>query len=274
MARPAASSRIDDEDARLHAPDRPRRETRSRWSRPMPRRRACGASADAPDPVFTDTLELDMCDRRAVARRSQAPAGQGDPRPRSTTQFNADLIKTYKHDEPKRVAVEGKSHDIGDGDVVIAAITSCTNTSNPSVLVAAGLVARKANALGPEAEAVGQDLAGAGVAGRHRLSRASRACRPISTRSASTWSAMAAPPASAIRARSRSRSRPRSTATTSSPPRCCRATATSRAASRRTCAPTSSPRRRWSSPMRSRAPSPRTSPPRRSARRPTAPTSI
>jgi aconitate hydratase len=62
--------------------------------------------------------------------------------------FNADLIKTYKHDGAKRVAVEGASHDIGDGDVVIAAITSCTNTSNPSVLVAAGLLAKKANALG------------------------------------------------------------------------------------------------------------------------------
>ena len=43
-----------------------------------------------------------------------------------------------------RVPVEGRDHDIGDGDVVIAAITSCTNTSNPSVLVAAGLVAKKA----------------------------------------------------------------------------------------------------------------------------------
>ncbi|MGD9663726.1 MAG: aconitate hydratase, partial [Novosphingobium sp.] len=44
--------------------------------------------------------------------------------------------------------VDGKSHDIGDGDVVIAAITSCTNTSNPGVLVAAGLVAKKANEKG------------------------------------------------------------------------------------------------------------------------------
>ncbi len=47
-----------------------------------------------------------------------------------------------------RVAVEGEKFDLGDGDVVIAAITSCTNTSNPSVLIAAGLVARKAHALG------------------------------------------------------------------------------------------------------------------------------
>ena len=44
--------------------------------------------------------------------------------------------------------VEGKNYDIGHGDVVIAAITSCTNTSNPSVLIGAGLLARKAAALG------------------------------------------------------------------------------------------------------------------------------
>jgi aconitate hydratase len=103
--------------------------------------------ADSPDPVFTDTLELDM--------GSVVPSLAGPKRPQDKvilTQvddvFNADLINTYKHAAPKRVAVEGASHDIGDGDVVIAAITSCTNTSNPSVLVAAGLVARKANAFG------------------------------------------------------------------------------------------------------------------------------
>jgi aconitate hydratase len=103
--------------------------------------------ADSPDPVFTDTLELDM--------GSVVPSLAGPKRPQDKvilTQvddvFNADLINTYKHAAPKRVAVEGATHDIGDGDVVIAAITSCTNTSNPSVLVAAGLVARKANAFG------------------------------------------------------------------------------------------------------------------------------
>ena len=62
--------------------------------------------------------------------------------------FNKDLAEVYKHDGAKRVPVEGKDHDIGDGDVVIAAITSCTNTSNPGVMVAAGLVARKANERG------------------------------------------------------------------------------------------------------------------------------
>jgi aconitate hydratase len=104
-------------------------------------------SADMPDPVFTDTLELDM--------GSVVPSLAGPKRPQDKVVltevddvFNADLASVYKHDGVKRVAVEGKDHDIGDGDVVIAAITSCTNTSNPGVLVAAGLVARKANAYG------------------------------------------------------------------------------------------------------------------------------
>ena len=99
------------------------------------------------DPVFSSTLELDM--------GSVQPSLAGPKRPQDKvvlTQvddvFNKDLAEVYKHDGAKRVAVEGLSHDIGDGDVVIAAITSCTNTSNPGVLVAAGLVAKKANARG------------------------------------------------------------------------------------------------------------------------------
>ncbi|WP_404368499.1 aconitate hydratase AcnA [Sphingomonas sp. MMS24-J45] len=103
--------------------------------------------ADAPDPVFTDTLELDMA--------NVVPSLAGPKRPQDKVvltevddTFNADLAKVYSHASAKRVPVAGRDHDIGDGDVVIAAITSCTNTSNPSVLVAAGLVARKANAFG------------------------------------------------------------------------------------------------------------------------------
>ncbi|EQB04407.1 aconitate hydratase [Sphingobium wenxiniae] len=95
------------------------------------------------DPVFTDILELDMS--------TVVPSLAGPKRPQDKvilTQvddvFNADLEKVYKKAAPARVAVEGRTHDIGDGDVVIAAITSCTNTSNPGVLVAAGLVAKKA----------------------------------------------------------------------------------------------------------------------------------
>ncbi|WP_332818735.1 aconitate hydratase AcnA [Sphingopyxis sp.] len=101
----------------------------------------------AADPVFTDTLELDMS--------TVVPSLAGPKRPQDKVVltevdnvFNADLANVYKHDGFKRVPVAGASHDIGDGDVVIAAITSCTNTSNPSVMVAAGLVAKKANERG------------------------------------------------------------------------------------------------------------------------------
>jgi aconitate hydratase len=98
--------------------------------------------ADMPDPVFTDTLSLDM--------GTVVPSLAGPKRPQDKViltevddVFNGDLGRAAK-----RVDVEGATHGIGDGDVVIAAITSCTNTSNPSVLVAAGLVARKAHAFG------------------------------------------------------------------------------------------------------------------------------
>ena len=102
----------------------------------------------APDPLFTDTLELDM--------GSVEPSLAGPKRPQDRVRlsevdelFNAELEGTYKkHEDKERRAVDGEGFAIGHGDVMIAAITSCTNTSNPSVLVAAGLVARKARALG------------------------------------------------------------------------------------------------------------------------------
>ncbi|WP_375207461.1 aconitate hydratase AcnA [Hyphococcus sp.] len=104
---------------------------------------------DTPDPVFTDTLELDLS--------SVVPSLAGPKRPQDRIEltkapqgFADALNKEYgKADEAdKRVAVDGESFDIGHGDVAIAAITSCTNTSNPSVLIAAGLVARNAHAKG------------------------------------------------------------------------------------------------------------------------------
>ncbi|MBB3938482.1 aconitate hydratase [Novosphingobium fluoreni] len=102
--------------------------------------------AGAADPVFSSTLELDLS--------TVVPSLAGPKRPQDWVSlpdvdevFNADMEKIYKK-TATRVPVEGKSFDIGDGDVVIAAITSCTNTSNPSVLVAAGLVAKKADELG------------------------------------------------------------------------------------------------------------------------------
>ena len=95
------------------------------------------------DPVFTKTLELDMT--------SVVPSLAGPKRPQDRVTlpevdelFNGELKSVYKKDGAVRTSVEGKDHDIGDGDVVIAAITSCTNTSNPDVLIAAGLVAKKA----------------------------------------------------------------------------------------------------------------------------------
>ena len=155
--------------------------------------------------------------------------------------------------EGRRAARRGRrrpSYDIGHGDVVIAAITSCTNTSNPSVLVAAGLVARKARALGPRPQALGQDQPRAGQPGGDRLSRRGRPQRGSRTRSASTWSAMAAPPASAIRGRS---PEPISEAINENDLVAASVLSGNRNFEGRVspdCAPTTSPRRRWSSPMR------------------------
>lgn len=99
------------------------------------------------EPVFTRTLDLDI---GAVVPSLAGPKRPQDKvvLPEVDELFNSDLEKLYGKSEPARVAVEGKDHDIGDGDVVIAAITSCTNTSNPDVLIAAGLVAKKANERG------------------------------------------------------------------------------------------------------------------------------
>ena len=100
-----------------------------------------------PDPIFTDMLELDM--------GTVVPSLAGPKLPQDKVAltevddlFNADLSKVYGKSSNQRVPVEGRDHDIGDGDVVIAAITSCTNTSNPSVMIAAGLVAKKAHEKG------------------------------------------------------------------------------------------------------------------------------
>ncbi len=103
-----------------------------------------------PDPMFTDTLELELSTVR--------PSIAGPKRPQdrvllsdAASAFKAELTKTFgvaANDVGKRVQVNGKNFDLGHGDVAIAAITSCTNTSNPYVMIAAGLVARKALAKG------------------------------------------------------------------------------------------------------------------------------
>ena len=97
------------------------------------------------------------------------------------------------------------------GSVVIAAITSCTNTSNPQVMLGAGLLAKKAVERGLAAQAVGEVLARARLAGRDRVLRQGRPDAVPRASSASTPSATAARPASGTPARCRSRSRRRST---------------------------------------------------------------
>jgi len=101
-------------------------------------------------PVFTDTLELDLA--------GVVPSLAGPKRPQdrvlltnAATSFREALHGEFGKDEAaegRRAAVDGAEHGLGEGDVVIAAITSCTNTSNPSVLIAAGLLARNAVAKG------------------------------------------------------------------------------------------------------------------------------
>ncbi len=93
------------------------------------------------EPVFTDTLHLDLADVE--------PSIAGPKRPQDRI-----LLKDAAPDfaklevSGKSIPVEGAGYNLEDGAVTIAAITSCTNTSNPSVMVAAGLVAKKAHALG------------------------------------------------------------------------------------------------------------------------------
>ncbi|MGJ0397098.1 MAG: aconitate hydratase AcnA [Methylocystis sp.] len=103
----------------------------------------------APDPEFTDTLTLDLAEvtpslagpKRPESRASLSEVGSG---------FLGALATEYKKEDGvgPRYKVEDESFDLGHGDVVIAAITSCTNTSNPSVLIGAGLLARNAVARG------------------------------------------------------------------------------------------------------------------------------
>jgi aconitate hydratase len=104
-----------------------------------------------PDPVFTDTLSLDLGDVTASLSGPKRPQDRIDL-PSVAASFARDMKGgTFGRErEPagKRYAVEGENFDFGDGDVAIAAITSCTNTSNPDVLIAAGLVARKAREKG------------------------------------------------------------------------------------------------------------------------------
>ena len=96
-------------------------------------------------PEFTTHLELNVSDI------VPSIAGPFRPQDRIDLKEAASNFKNTlkeKNQNPKTSAVQGKDYQLSDGDIVIAAITSCTNTSNPSVMIAAGLLAQKANALG------------------------------------------------------------------------------------------------------------------------------
>ncbi len=104
--------------------------------------------AGDPAPIFADTLHLDLA--------SVVPSLAGPKRPQDRVPMD-QLHKAFQEaleldgkagDADRRVAVDGENFDLGHGDVVIAAITSCTNTSNPAVMLGAGLVAKKALARG------------------------------------------------------------------------------------------------------------------------------
>jgi len=85
------------------------------------------------DPIFSDTLEIDLA--------AIEPCIAGPKRPQDRVALSE--VKQFHQDHPK-----SPTQTVQNSDIVIAAITSCTNTSNPSVLIAAGLLAKKALALG------------------------------------------------------------------------------------------------------------------------------
>ena len=124
-----------------------------------------------PDPVFTDTLELDLSTVQpsmAGPKRPQDRVLLKDIRPASKP-TSPRASASPPADASMSVKVEGKNYELTHGDVVIAAITCCTNTSNPSVLVAAGLVARKAHARGLKPKPWVKTSLAPGSPGRHRI---------------------------------------------------------------------------------------------------------
>ena len=214
-------------DPALPGADRPPDRDASSWSTPTPASRGCSSTRDSPDPVFSDTLELDLGEvvpsiagpkrpqdrvpladakeafleameefdpeagdadgQRPSTRRSKSPSPPPTRRPRTTTTSAASRARRRQRrhrrdDRARQRATRSRSPsttaprvELDHGRVVIAAITSCTNTSNPSVMVGAGLLARNAVERGLDAQALGEDLAGAGLDRGHRLPRQSRA---------------------------------------------------------------------------------------------------
>ncbi len=129
-----------------------------------------------PDPMFTDTLALDLVNvvpSLAGPKRPQDRVALGSVKSGFADSLDKEFRKSTEMDRQFKVA--GKKFDLGHGDVVIAAITSCTNTSNPSVMIGAGLLARNAvkkglkvkpwvkTSLAPGSQVVGEYLKKSGL---------------------------------------------------------------------------------------------------------------
>jgi aconitate hydratase len=98
------------------------------------------------DPVFTDTMSLDL---NTIVSSLAGPKRPQDRVPLDIAKESfKKFLKENKRNKPNSIQVEGSDFELKDGDVAIAAITSCTNTSNPSVVIAAGLLARAAHQKG------------------------------------------------------------------------------------------------------------------------------
>jgi len=134
-------------------------------------------TSKSPDPVFTDTLSLELGDVEPSLAGPKRPQDRV-PLDQAAPQFVANMDKEFgRRDDGKRIKPEGVDYDVGHGDVVIAAITSCTNTSNPYVMLGAGLIARNAvkfglkvkpwvkTSLAPGSQVVTDYLESAGVQG-------------------------------------------------------------------------------------------------------------
>ncbi len=155
----------------------------------------------AHEPRFSTTLELDLADVRPSLAGPKRPqdrvllegvqksfkdavgplTANRKPKNGDTANFanegGATAIGNPANDITDtgvRIEMHGESFKLGDGAVVIAAITSCTNTSNPAVMLGAGLVAQKGRCQGPEGATVGEDFDWPGLAGGHRLPRKDR----------------------------------------------------------------------------------------------------
>ncbi len=159
---------------------------------PVPHRRR------ARTPIYSETIELDLVDHRAEPRRPEAAAGSRALK-KAKSAFQTALPTMQVPSKPLKgaSAAEGGARqgvaagtgtmaqsgvavadpaldELDHGAVVIAAITSCTNTSNPSVMIGAGLRGQEGGGEGAHAQAVGEEQPRARLEGRHRVPRRRR----------------------------------------------------------------------------------------------------